>query len=77
MFGQRTQRLKAFGPYSSTASGRLAEGKVDVLHAMVRPSVKALAASMAEADRRSLAQWLEVMIEDEATRRAAKGSKKP
>jgi predicted HicB family RNase H-like nuclease len=43
------------------------------LHAMVRPSVKALAVAMAQEDRRSLAQWLELAIEAEHERRAKKG----
>jgi predicted HicB family RNase H-like nuclease len=42
------------------------------LHAKVRPSVKAMAETMAADDRRSLAQWLEIMIEEEAARRAGK-----
>jgi hypothetical protein len=40
------------------------------MHVAVRPSIKAAAQSMAADDRRSLAQWLELMIEAEAERRA-------
>jgi hypothetical protein len=49
------------------------------LAARVRPAVKAMAEAMAADDRRSLAQWLELMIEAEAERRrtrAASGSAK-
>lgn len=43
------------------------------LHAKVRASVKAAAERMARDDGRSLANWLERMIEAEAARRAAGG----
>ena len=38
------------------------------LHVRVRPSVKAAAVRMAQEDNRSLAQWLEWLIEAEAAR---------
>jgi predicted HicB family RNase H-like nuclease len=42
------------------------------LHAKVRPSIKALAETMAAEDERSLAQWLELLIRAEADRREVK-----
>ena len=42
------------------------------LHVKVRPGIKGLAEQMAQEDKRSLANWLELMIEAEAERRAAK-----
>jgi hypothetical protein len=45
------------------------ELRTAALHAKVRPSVKSLAETMAQEDRRSLAQWLELMIEAESERR--------
>jgi predicted HicB family RNase H-like nuclease len=42
------------------------------LHALIRPSVKALAVEMAKEDERSLAQWLERTIRAEAERRGKK-----
>jgi hypothetical protein len=41
------------------------------LHAKVRPSIKALVETMAADDRRSLARWLELLVEAEADRRKA------
>lgn len=41
------------------------------LHVKVRPGIKGLAEQMAQEDKRSLAQWLELMIEAEAERRRA------
>jgi predicted HicB family RNase H-like nuclease len=38
------------------------------LHVRVRPSVKAAAVRMAQEDNRSLAHWLEWLIEAEAAR---------
>lgn len=45
------------------------------MHVKVRPAVKAIAEAMAQEDRRSLAQWLELMIEAEAERRAGEPTK--
>jgi predicted HicB family RNase H-like nuclease len=39
------------------------------MHVKVRPAIKAQAEAMAADDRRSLAQWLELLIEAEADRR--------
>ena len=38
------------------------------MHVRVRPSVKAAAVRMAQEDKRSLAKWLERLIEAEAAR---------
>ena len=38
------------------------------MHVRVRPSVKAAAVQMAQEDNRSLARWLEWLIEAEAAR---------
>ena len=46
------------------------------LHVKVRPGIKAEAERMAEEDRRSVANWLELMIEAEAVRRGP-AKKKP
>ena len=42
------------------------------MHVRVRPSVKATAERLAQADGRSLANWLERMIEAEAARQDGK-----
>jgi hypothetical protein len=42
------------------------------LHAKIRPRFKKMAEKMARDDDRSLAQWLEKLIEAEYERRAAK-----
>ena len=42
------------------------------LHAKIRPRFKKMAEKMASEDDRSLAQWLEKMIQVEHERRAAK-----
>jgi predicted HicB family RNase H-like nuclease len=47
------------------------ELRTAALHCKVRPSIKAEAERMATDDQRSLAQWLELMIEAEAARRAS------
>ena len=39
----------------------------------VKPSVKAMAEQLAQKEARSLADWLERLIADEAARRARKG----
>lgn len=64
-----------------TKTGR-SSGKPELrsaaLHALVRPSIKARAVAAANADRRSLASWLEIVVEDAADRAlAAKSSKDP
>jgi predicted HicB family RNase H-like nuclease len=38
------------------------------MHVLVRPSVKAMAVRLAQEDNRSLAKWLERLIEAEAAR---------
>ena len=48
------------------------EQKTSMLSVRVRPSIKALIERFAEADRRSLAQWLELLVEAEAARRSKK-----
>jgi predicted HicB family RNase H-like nuclease len=45
---------------------------VAALHVRVRPSVKAAAVRMAQEDGRSLARWLEWLIEAEAKRAGGK-----
>jgi predicted HicB family RNase H-like nuclease len=47
------------------------------MHVKVRPSVKALAETMAADDRRSLTSWLELLIEAEAERRKPGGATHP
>jgi len=41
---------------------------VAAMHVRVRPSVKAAAVRMAQEDNRSMAEWLEWLIEAEAAR---------
>lgn len=41
-----------------------------MLSVRIKPSIKALVERFAEADRRSLGQWLELLVEAEAERRA-------
>ncbi|WP_426436069.1 hypothetical protein [Bradyrhizobium genosp. P] len=41
-------------------------------HMKVRPPIKALAEQMARDDRRSVASWVELLIEAEAERRGEK-----
>ena len=54
----------------------MAENRLKVpLNSKVRPEIKAAAEAMAKEDRRSLTQWLEVLIEDEEKRRKAAGGK--
>jgi predicted HicB family RNase H-like nuclease len=50
------------------------ELKVAVLNVRVRPSVKAMAERCADQDRRSIAQYIELLIEADATRRGISGS---
>jgi len=45
------------------------ELKIAVLNVRVRPSVKAMAERCADQDRRSIAQYIELLIESDAKRR--------
>jgi hypothetical protein len=45
------------------------EKRTAALHVKIRPAIKGLADHMAAEDRRSLAQFLEILLEEEAARR--------
>lgn len=47
------------------------------LHVRVRPSIKAAAVRMAQEDNRSMAEWLERLIEAEAARLEGKKVRGP
>jgi hypothetical protein len=59
-------------------SGNVAEeARCAALHVKIRPTIKGLADQMAIEDRRSLAQFLEILLEQEADRRKPGGAEHP
>jgi hypothetical protein len=64
----RQQRLEC--PPLEAKEMKKSELRDTAMHVLVKCSVKRAAVEMAAEDRRSLAQWLEIMIEDEYARRA-------
>jgi hypothetical protein len=52
------------------------EKRTAALHVKIKPAIKGLADQLAADDRRSLSQWLELLIETEGERRAAHKPKK-